>query len=85
MSAQKRETKKNFIAIVSEAAEERRAVDRPVKTDEPARRSFLGLMAAVLNRDIDAKPLSNQSSPAGPCPEFRRLQPAMRRPGCKTR
>jgi hypothetical protein len=57
MSVQKHATKKNFIAIVSEAAEERH-VDRPVKT-EPARRSLLGLMAAVLNRDIDARRLSN--------------------------
>ena len=58
MSAQKRETKKNFIAIVSEAAEERRAVDRPV-SEQPARRGLLGLMAAVLNRDVIGKRLSN--------------------------
>jgi hypothetical protein len=58
MSAQKHATKKNFIAIVSEAAEERH-VDRPAKTDQPARRSLLGLMVAVLNRDIDARRLSN--------------------------
>jgi hypothetical protein len=57
MSAQKRKTKKNFIAIVSDAAEERRAADRPV-SEQPPRRSFLGLMAAVLSRDIDAKRLS---------------------------
>lgn len=57
MSAQKRKSKRNFIAIVSDAAEERRAVDRPV-SEQPPRRSLLGLMAAVLNRDIDAKRLS---------------------------
>jgi hypothetical protein len=59
MSAQKRETKKNFIAIVSDAAEERHAVGRRVNPERPVRRSFLALMAAVLNRDVDAKRLSS--------------------------
>ena len=59
MSAQKRETKKNFIAIVSDAAEERRAVGRRANPERPVRRSFLALMGAVLNRDVDAKRLSS--------------------------
>ena len=59
MSAQERETKKNFIAIVNDATDERHAIDRPVNPERPVRRTFLGLMAVVLNRDIDAKRLSN--------------------------
>ena len=53
MSAQKREAQKNFIAILSEAADEQRVADRPVKPDRPARRGFLGLLAAVLNREAN--------------------------------
>ena len=68
MSAQEREIKKNFIAIVSDIAEEQHAVDWLVKPDRPARRSFLGLMAAVLNRDINAKRRSGRS-PAPPSSE----------------
>jgi hypothetical protein len=59
MSAQKRETKKNFIAIVSDAAEERHAVGRRANPERPVRRGFLALMASVLNRDFDAKRLSS--------------------------
>jgi hypothetical protein len=55
MSAQERETRKNFIAILSETAEEQRATDRLVKSDRPARRSFFGLMADVLYREINAE------------------------------
>jgi hypothetical protein len=56
MSAQKRETKKNFIAVLSETAEEQR--ERMVKSEQPARRSIRSLMAAVLNRDVNGKRLS---------------------------
>ena len=49
MSVQKCETKKNFIAILSEAAEEQRAADRP------ARRGFLRLLAAALNREANVR------------------------------
>ena len=55
MSAQERETRKNFIAILSEAAEEQRAADRPVKPDWPARRGFLGRLAAALNREANVR------------------------------
>jgi hypothetical protein len=53
MPAQKRETKKNFIAVLSETAEEQR--ERMVGSEQPVRRSLLGLMTAVLNRDANAK------------------------------
>jgi hypothetical protein len=48
-------TRKNFIAILSEAAEEQRAADRPVKPDRPARRGFLGRLAAALNREANVR------------------------------
>jgi hypothetical protein len=50
MSAQERESKRNFIAILSDNAEEQCAVESPTKSDRLVGRSFLGLMAAVLNR-----------------------------------
>jgi len=50
MSAQKRELKRNFIAILSDKTEEQRAVESPTKSDRLVGRTFLGLMAAVLNR-----------------------------------
>jgi hypothetical protein len=56
MSAQKRETKKNFIAVLSETAEEQR--ERMVKSEQPARRSIRSLMAAMLNRDVNGKRLA---------------------------
>jgi hypothetical protein len=55
MSAQERETKKNFIAIVSEAAGEQRVAEAAAKTNQPVRRALLGLMAAVLNRKGNAR------------------------------
>ena len=58
MSAQKRETRKNFIAILSETAEEQHAADRPAKPDRPVRRGFFGLMAVALNRSVSARRLS---------------------------
>lgn len=50
MSAQERESKRNFIAILSDKTEEQRAVESPTKSDRLVGRTFLGLMAAVLNR-----------------------------------
>ena len=47
MSAQKRESKKNFIAIVSEINEEQR-VEHAAQPERPARRGLLGLIAAAL-------------------------------------
>jgi hypothetical protein len=54
MSAQKRETKKNFIAILSEITEEQRAAERPVKPARPVRRGLLGRLTAALKRDVNA-------------------------------
>jgi hypothetical protein len=50
MSAQERESKRNFIALLSDNTEEQCAVESPTKSDRLVGRSFLGLMAAVLNR-----------------------------------
>jgi hypothetical protein len=50
MSAQERESKRNFIAILSDKTEEQRAVESPTKSDRLGGRTFLGLMAGVLNR-----------------------------------
>jgi hypothetical protein len=50
MSAQERESKRNFIAILSDKTEEQRAVESQTKSDRLVGRTFLGLMAAVLNR-----------------------------------
>jgi hypothetical protein len=58
MSAQEREPKKNFIAIISESAEEHRAAEWRMKSEQPIRRRFFGLMAAVLNRESNARRLS---------------------------
>ena len=55
MPAQKRDTKKNFIAILSEITEAQHAAERPAKTDRPSRRGLLGRLAAALNRDIKGK------------------------------
>jgi hypothetical protein len=55
MPAQKREAKKNFIAILSETTEAPRAVDRPAKPERPLRRGLRGLLAAALNRGSNGK------------------------------
>ena len=55
MPAQKREAKKNFIAILSETAEAQHAVERPAKPDRPSRRGLLQRLAAALNRDANAE------------------------------
>jgi hypothetical protein len=55
MPAQKRDTKKNFIAILSETTEAQHAVDRPAKPERPTRRGLLGRLAAALNRDVKGK------------------------------
>jgi hypothetical protein len=54
MPAQQRELKKNFIAILSDKAEEERAADLRAKPGRPMKDYLLGLMAAMLNRDVDA-------------------------------
>ena len=55
MSAQERESKRNFIAILSDKTEEQRAVAPLANSDRRVRDYFLGLMTAVLNRRGDAK------------------------------
>jgi hypothetical protein len=55
MPAQKRDTKKNFIAILSETTEAQRTVERPAKPDRPSRRGLLGRLAAALNRGGNGK------------------------------
>jgi hypothetical protein len=51
MSAQKREAKKNFIALLSEITEEQQIIERPAKSDRPVRRGLFGLLTAALNRN----------------------------------
>jgi hypothetical protein len=55
MPAQKRETKKNFIAILSKTVEEQCAVVRSAQPDQPTPHSLLGRLAAALTRDLDAR------------------------------
>jgi hypothetical protein len=55
MSAQERESKRNFIAILSDSTEEQRAVESFAKSDRPVSRVLLHLMAAVLNRSVNAR------------------------------
>ncbi len=50
MPAQDRESKKNFIGVLSERGDEKRAADLLVKSDRHMKDYFFGLMAAVLNR-----------------------------------
>ena len=54
MPAQQRELKKNFIAILSDRAEEQRAANLPARSGRRMKDYLLGLMAAMLNRDVDA-------------------------------
>jgi hypothetical protein len=55
MTAQERQSKRNFIAILSDSTEEQRAVELLAKSDRPVSRALLYLMAAVLNRGTDAR------------------------------
>ncbi|MEO6842697.1 MAG: hypothetical protein ABI192_18275 [Bradyrhizobium sp.] len=55
MSAQERESKRNFIAILSDNTEEQRAVESLAKSDRPVSRALLHLMAAVLNRRANVR------------------------------
>jgi len=53
MPAQQRELKKNYIGIVSDELEDRRAADSPAKSDLRMKDYLRGLVAAVLNRQDD--------------------------------
>jgi hypothetical protein len=55
MSAQEPESRKNFIAILSDKIEEPRVVESPAKSASLVGRIFLGLMAAIRNRAVKAK------------------------------
>lgn len=54
MPAQQRESKKNYIGILCDKADEQRA-DSPAKSDHILKSYLLGLIAAVLNRGADAQ------------------------------
>jgi hypothetical protein len=53
MAAQERESKRNFIAILSDSTEAQRVVESLAKSDRPVSRALLRLMAAVLNRGVN--------------------------------
>jgi hypothetical protein len=55
MAAQERESKRNFIAILSDGTEEQRAVESLAKSNRSVSRTLLRLMAAVLNRGANAR------------------------------
>jgi hypothetical protein len=55
MPAQQRELKKNYIGIVSDRTDEQRAVASLPKSGRLTKKYLLGLMAAVFNRDADAR------------------------------
>lgn len=55
MPAQQRESKKNYIGILSDKADEQRAADLPAKSDHILKSYLLSLIAAVLNRGADAQ------------------------------
>jgi hypothetical protein len=55
MAAQERESKRNFIAILNDGAEEQRAAESLAKPHRPVSRALLHLMAAVLNRGANAR------------------------------
>jgi hypothetical protein len=55
MSAQEPESRRNFIAILSDKIEEPRIVQSPAKSASLVSRIFLGLMAAMRSRAVKAK------------------------------
>ena len=55
MSAQERELRKNYIGVVIDRIEEQRAAESQPKSDRLVKDYFLGLIAAVLNREGDAR------------------------------
>jgi hypothetical protein len=55
MSAQGVESKRNFIALVSDTTEEQRTVASLTNSERRVRDYFFGLMAAVLKRRGNAK------------------------------
>ena len=55
MPAQEREARKNYIGIVTDRSEEQRAVESLPKSDRLVNDYLLGLIAAVLGRDGNAR------------------------------
>ena len=55
MLAHERELRKNYIGIVSDKAEEQRAIELLAKSDRLLKDYFVGLVAAVLNRPGDTR------------------------------
>ena len=55
MPAQQRKSGTNYIAILSDMAEEQRAIEAPRKSNRRLKDYFLGLVAAVLNRHRRAR------------------------------
>lgn len=49
------QSRKNYIGVVSDKAEEQRAIQSLAKSDHALGKYFLGLIAAVLNRQNDAR------------------------------
>ncbi len=47
--------KKNYIGVVSDKTDEQRAVDLLPKSDRPAKQYLLSVIAAVLDRDVEAR------------------------------
>jgi hypothetical protein len=55
MSAQERESRRNFIAILDDSTEQQHAVGSPAKSNRPVCRVLLRLLVAVLNRSVNAR------------------------------
>lgn len=55
MPARERESRRNYIGILSDKLEEQHAADSLPKSGRLMKDYLLGLMAAVLNRDGDAR------------------------------
>ena len=55
MPAQQQELKKNYIGVVSDKTDEQRAVHLMPKSDRPAKQYLLSVIAAVLDRDVEAR------------------------------
>jgi hypothetical protein len=55
MSAQKREAGKNYIGLLSDEIEERRAAEGQAATDRRMKDYVIGLMAAVFRRRSEAR------------------------------
>lgn len=55
MPKQLRESRKNYIGILNDMVEDQHAAESPPKSGPVMKDYLLGLMAALLNRDGDAR------------------------------